>query len=32
MRLYPPIVNLLFGRRLQYFAVVEPIPPGKAEG
>ena len=24
MDLYPPVVNFLFGRRLQYFTVVEP--------
>lgn len=28
MRLYPPLVNLVFGRRLQYFAVVEPDAEG----
>jgi SAM-dependent methyltransferase len=28
MRLYPPLVNLVFGRRLQYFAVVEPNADG----
>jgi len=33
MRLYPPLVNLLFGRRLQYMAfLAPPRPPARAEG
>jgi hypothetical protein len=27
MRLYPPVVNLLFGRRLQYLALLRPSYP-----
>ena len=26
--LYPPVLNALFGRKLQYFAVLNPITPG----
>jgi hypothetical protein len=25
--LYPPVVNAFFGRKLQYFAVLNPLAP-----